>query len=131
MKSLKVELKAWNKNVFGIIDDKIGGLEERITSLDDIANTRDLSDAELNERKESQMDLWTWFKRKEMYQVQNSRAKCFKEGDKNTKCFHAIASMRIRRNTISSLTIDNTYTNIFEPASIRKEATSYFKNLFN
>lgn len=69
MKSLKVELKAWNKNVFGIIDDKIGGLEERITSLDDIANTRDLSDAELNERKESQMDLWTWLKRKEMYQV--------------------------------------------------------------
>lgn len=69
MKSLKVELKAWNKNVFGIIDDKIRGLEERITSLDDIANTRDLSDAELNERKESQMDLWTWLKRKEMYQV--------------------------------------------------------------
>ena len=129
LKAVKERLKSWNKSEFGLIDDNIRKLEDKIQNIDSVANSRSLEDHELQERNVAQVNLWTWLKRKESYWAQNSRSKWLKEGDRNTKYFHTMASIRKRKNTISSLLLDN--TNFVDPAGIRKEAISYFQKIFN
>lgn len=127
-KLVKERLKLWNKNEFGFIEENIINLEKKIMSLDSIANGRALDDDELISRKMAQLDLWTWLKRKETYWAQNLRAKWLKEGDRNTKFFHTLASIRRCKNTITNLFING--TNVVHPAGIRQEAVTYFRNIF-
>lgn len=128
LKFLKSRLKQWNKDTFGVIDSRIKDLELQIQSLDDAANSRPLNASELNARRSAQVDLWLWMKRKEAYWAQNSRSRWLKEGDRNTRYFHTVASIRRQKNTISSLCIDG--TNVFDLAGIKKEAISFFQNIF-
>lgn len=67
-------------------------------------------------------------KRKEAYWAQNSRIKWLKEGDRNTKFFHVVASLRKRRNCMSSINIDGNTSS--DPEKIKKEATNFFKKAF-
>ena len=128
LKEVKKRLKDWNQNEFGNIDSKIKMLENEIQKLDEINNTRDLEDYEIDNRKKAQAELWVWIKRKEMYWAQNSRITWLKEGDRNTKFFHAIASNKRRKNSISSIEIEGQA--VEDPYLIKKEATVFFKGIF-
>ena len=128
LREVKIKLKEWNTSVFGIIDHQISALEEKIHEVDMLANNKTLSDEEISLRRSAQAELWEWLKRKETYWAQNSRAKWVKEGDKNTKYFHAIASSRKRRNRITSLSANGTVIENF--VGIQKEAVSFFKKKF-
>lgn len=128
LKDLKCNLKSWNSRTFGIIDENIGALEDRILEFDTIANGREFDNDELRSRKEAQLELWQWLRRKEVYWAQNSRARWLKEGDKNTRYFHTIATMRRRRNNIESLSINGSIIN--NPSEIKQEAVNYFKQIF-
>lgn len=128
LSQMKEKLKQWNKNVFGHIDHNISLLEEKIQAFDWASNNRPLNESEILERKAAQQDLWLWAKRRESYWAQNSRAKWLKEGDKNTRYFHTLASIRKRKNTIFSLCING--SNISDPAGLQKEATKYFQSIF-
>ena len=128
LKLVKADLRDWNKTKFGLIDENIKNLEEKIQHFDSIANERHLDDIEIQDQKKAQLDLWTWLKRKESYWAQNSRSKWIKEGDRNTKFFHTMASVRRRKNVISPLLFDK--TNCVDIAGIKKEAVSYFRNIF-
>lgn len=128
LREVKKQLKTWNHDEFGNIDSSIKRLEEEIQKLDRINNLRDLDDQELEERKKAQSELWMWIKRKEMYWAQNSRITWLKEGDRNTKFFHAIASNKRRKNFIASIDIGGQI--IDEPSRIKFEATAFFKSIF-
>ena len=129
LKEVKKQLKQWNFTAFGHIDSQIQILEDLIHSLDQLANDRSLTDEEIVERRRAQSELWAWLKRKEQFWAQNSRAKWLKEGDKNTKFFHVVASTRKRKNCITSLSTNGII--IDEPAGIQKEAVKYFKQIFH
>lgn len=128
LKEVKTGLKSWNTSVFGKIDHQIYALEERIHEIDMLANNNSLTDDEISERRSAQSELWGWLKRKETYWAQNSRAKWVKEGDKNTKYFHALASSRKRRNCITSISANGITIDDF--AGIQNEAVSFFRNIF-
>lgn len=65
---------------------------------------------------------------KEVYWKQRPRIQWLKEGDNNTKFFHAYASNRRRRNMIQSLKFENNwFTN---SAEIREIFVKNFKNLY-
>lgn len=128
LKETKKRLKIWNSSEFGHIDRNIEELEDRIHSLDLISNGRDLQLEELAERRSAQMELWVWLRRKEAFWAQNSRAKWIKEGDKNTKYFHTLASIRKKKNTIPALITNNGV--VSDPAGIHHEAVSFFKSIF-
>nr|CCA66178.1 hypothetical protein [Beta vulgaris subsp. vulgaris] len=128
LKEVKKRLKSWNLTEFGNIDSKIKKFESEIQHLDSINNTRDLDTQELENRKEAQVELWKWIKRREMYWAQNSRVTWLKEGDRNTMFFHAIASNKRRKNSITTVEVDG--LKIDEPSRIKWEATTYFKKIF-
>lgn len=128
-KQVRQHLKQWNvAAVFGHIDQCITSAEEEIQKYDLISNERLLSEEELTARREAQQNLWQWLKRKETFWAQNSRAKWLKDGDKNTKYFHILASIRKRKNSLNSVFSNGKL--IIDPAGIHKEAVSYFKGIF-
>lgn len=79
LRALKEELKKWNNNEFGFIEDHIEKCEEKIVFIDKIANTHLLCTYELQVRKEAKTELWTWLKRNESYWAQFSREKWIKK----------------------------------------------------
>ncbi|XP_056685340.1 uncharacterized protein [Spinacia oleracea] len=98
LKVVKQSLKSWNINQFGEIVMNIDLLENKLLCFDKIASERDLNEQELTENKTTQLELWSWMKRKEMYWAQQPGSKWLKEGDRNTRYFHTIASIRKRKN---------------------------------
>ena len=72
--------------------------------------------------------VWDWLKRKESLWAQKSRAQWLKEGDKNSRYFHSLASIRKRKNAIESITMNGTV--IDSPSEIKKAAAEYFKSIF-
>ncbi|XP_048490840.1 uncharacterized protein LOC125492429 [Beta vulgaris subsp. vulgaris] len=127
-REVKNKLKEWNLNDFGNIEANIIRLENLIARLDELNNERDLENDELCERRNAQAELWMWMKRKELYWAQNSRITWLKEGDRNTKFFHATATNKKRKNTISSIKVDG--QDVSDPSQIKNEARKFFKNIF-
>lgn len=128
-KVVKSRLKKWNSDVFGQIDANITSLEEKIQLFDNIANRRMLCQEELDDRRLAQLDLWQWMKRKESYWAQNSRIKWLKEGDKNTKFFHTVATIRQRKKNLEHIKVGE--ATLENPDDIKKEASKFFKHIFS
>nr|CCA66235.1 hypothetical protein [Beta vulgaris subsp. vulgaris] len=128
LKTVKKDLKDWNEKVFGNIEANIKQLEHEINQLDKISNERDLDSFELEKKKKAQVDLWSWMKTKESYWSQQSRIKWLKQGDRNTKFFHVVASIRKHRNSITSIEVNG--DKISEPEKIKLEAMKYFRKAF-
>lgn len=124
----KTSLKQWNQKEFGNLDSNIANLESTIQSIDNIANQRNLDSEELEKRKAAQEDLWLWMKRRELYWAQCSRISWLKEGDKNTKFFHAVASNRRRKNEIPFIEING--CRVEDPNQIKQAARNFFSKIF-
>lgn len=63
-----------------------------------------------------------------MFWAQSSRAKWLKDGDRNSKYFHVLASVHKRKNTITSLSTNGFL--IDDLTCIQEEAISFFSNIF-
>lgn len=129
LKLIRNDLKVWNHEEFGDIEAHINRLEAEIKEWDEIANSRHLDQNEMEKRRLAQIDLWAWWRKKEIFWAQKSRAQWLKLGDRNTKFFHAFASIRKRKNTITFLRIKN--REISEPEEIKAEAIRFFSSLFS
>ncbi|GAU37693.1 hypothetical protein TSUD_164960 [Trifolium subterraneum] len=94
LRNLKIELKSWNKKVFGDLDCRIGLVIEEIQGFDLLAESRTLALEEINSRSKAFATLWGLMRAKEINLVQRSRSRWLKEGDANTSFFHASIKSR-------------------------------------
>ncbi|XP_050285288.1 uncharacterized protein LOC126724903 [Quercus robur] len=119
-------LTTWNQNVVGNISKQIQEKRKALNSLtmNDQHGSRgaDINclRKEINDLLDSEETIWR----------QRSKVHWYKEGDRNTKFFHARASERRRKNTILGLWNDNGEW-CESKESITAVAISYFENIYS
>ena len=120
------DLKAWSLATFGQTLKKIQEKRKRLSSL--VQLDRDgLLGEKINQVRKQINDL---LDSEETYWCQWSKAHWLREGDRNTKFFHAQASERRKQNTI--LGIWDKFGNwCGDQDSIARAAISYFEEIYS
>lgn len=94
LKLLKAFLRTWNKEVFGDVRKQKRAIIEDLAKLDKKKEEEGLTEEECLKGKELMGDLWKVSRQNESILYQKARVQWLKEGDRNTKFFHAYVNWR-------------------------------------
>uniref|UniRef100_A0A2N9HXJ9 Reverse transcriptase domain-containing protein n=1 Tax=Fagus sylvatica TaxID=28930 RepID=A0A2N9HXJ9_FAGSY len=140
LKSLKVDLRRWNKETFGDVNVRKHDLQAQIQDFDFLEETRPLSEEEGVAKEHLKAELENVLLLEEIKWRQTSRATWLREGDKNTKFFHRVANSNRRFNSIDHLMVNGTVsidhlmvngTVTTDQSEIGEELVSFYKGLFS
>ena len=91
------KIKKWNKEVFGLVRERIKALQANITEIRQKPPTKENLELEVT----LNLEFDDWLTKEELRWKQKSRALWLKEGDRNSRFFHLSTLIRRRRNRIS------------------------------
>ena len=125
IKNCRVALLKWKNNFQANSRDKIELIKKQLCDLKEVrGNSRNISMAALKK------ELSKAYKEEEKHWQQKSRIQWLKEGDKNTKFFHASVQGKRRRNSLHKLQKeDGTWTESEEELST--EIAGYYRILLD
>jgi hypothetical protein len=129
LKGLKNHIRAWNTVTYGSVDLKIATLVGDIQALDIRSEVDGLTEGEVVKRKELFSEMWHLRMSKTSVLAQRARLKWLREGDANTRYFHASIKSRGKTNFIRALRVDNVW--LESPTEVRGAAVSYFREHFS
>jgi hypothetical protein len=129
LKGLKLRIKDWNAEIFGNAEVKKKQLVEKILDLDLRSEGVGISPTEVLVRKQLFVDLWALLKSIDASIYQRSRARWMKDGETNSRYFHACIKARNRGNKIEALRTPLGWVN--GPSGVREAVVSFFKNHFD
>lgn len=129
LKSLKKEMKEWNKSSFGDIDNRIKAATEEIKLLDDKAESSSFSEGDIMKRRELFESFWRLSRWKDSIAIQKSRVRWLQLGDSNSIFFHACVNKRRRENSLHDLYIPGNW--VEDPMEVKEEVFNHFKSLFD
>jgi hypothetical protein len=118
----------WNRETYGQVDNKIAKLVLEINDLDIKSEGAGLLEDEVVRRKNLFAQMWHLKISKESVLAQRSRTKWLKEGDENSRYFHACINSRGKKNFIRALRVGGDWCET--PLSIRNATVEYFTHLF-
>ncbi|XP_012847426.1 PREDICTED: uncharacterized protein LOC105967373 [Erythranthe guttata] len=121
----KLGLLRWSRVSFGCVRDRIRKLKEKIVKL----KKRVLTAETKSEIHDLSRELDELLDKEEVMWRQRAKAHWMREGDKNTKFFHAKASSRRRKNTIAGL-CNSEGVWCEREADIEKIVSDYFSDIF-
>ncbi|XP_073117078.1 uncharacterized protein [Elaeis guineensis] len=107
IRTIRSNLRSWNRNKVGNIIRKKNELLERIASLDSKEEMKTLLPSELDERTSLKSELEQVLTQEELLWKQCSHIQWLNNGDRNTRFFHLWASNRKRKNFIPELQFDD------------------------
>lgn len=116
-------ISCWKKENPSNTEKKIAAIKEQLekAQVDDQVTSEELLNLKWN--------LCTAFREEELYWKQKSRIHWLKDGDRNTKFFHAITKQRRARNRITKLRKpEGGWAE--SDVGIEKVASEYFQSLF-
>ena len=124
IKECRKRLLAWSKNSLSSLGKKIEEKRNRLQVLEE--NNRDASWVECEALRH---EISILIEKEEIYWKQRSRISWLREGDRNTKFFHAKASARRKKNLIVSLKeMDGTVIEL--QSDIERVIIQHFSTLF-
>jgi hypothetical protein len=129
LKGLKVVIRGWNRENYGVVDSKIEKCVEDIQVLDVKCELMGLSEDEVRLRKKIFADMWHLRFSKEAVISQRSRQTWLRDGDSNSRYFHASLKSRGKKNFISALFVDGVW--LETPIAIRQATVNYFRARFS
>lgn len=127
-KILKQKLKQWNKDTFGNLNRKRKDIVDQLNEIEKRAETADLEEEENDSRKRLSAEFWQCAKQIESLMFQKSRINWIKEGDANTRYFHAVVNFRRKSNSISGLQVNDSW--VEDPVAVKEEVKLFFTQKF-
>jgi hypothetical protein len=122
---LALDLRKWNKAVFGHVQTRI----DEFTRSIELIQREEPTEENSNEEAHLLDGLNTWLGRNETLWRQKSRETWLKEGDGNSRFFHISSVVRRRRNTIDAIRGDDGEW-IVKVLDIREFVVDKFQDLF-
>lgn len=117
LKGVKMVLKKWNMEEFGMLHTKQQQIAKEMNELDLREEQGDLGDEYIKKRLYLQQEFWKVEKFNESLLLQKSRARWIKEGDNNSKLFHSIINWKRRKNAVKGIHVDGIW--IKEPNRVK------------
>ncbi|XP_028073720.1 uncharacterized protein LOC114276135 [Camellia sinensis] len=127
LKFLKLDLKKWNWEVFGPLEDQKAKVVYALKVLDERKGAGVLSAADMSIWEEVRKEFGH-LARMEISFRQQSRCLWLKDGDQNTKFFHRMANAHRRVNQIGRIRVNGVEFSTFE--GVKDSIVGYYKHLF-
>ena len=105
IKALKVKLKVWNKEVFGMVETNKKTTLVKVSHWDNVESQRPLFAIDLKERLIALEEFKKWYLIEEISWRKKSSEIWLKEGDRNMGFFERMANSIRRRNNIDRVRI--------------------------
>ncbi|KAL4278205.1 hypothetical protein GQ457_03G006070 [Hibiscus cannabinus] len=125
----KMAIKAWAKINCTDSKTKISNLESQIHEMELKIQSGGSKGSNMGCLLKLKSALWNLYREEEREWLQKSRLRWFSEGDRNTRFFHLTASIRQKKNEISTLSIgDMIYS---KPEAIKECVKAHFHFAYN
>ena len=124
---MKNDLKKWNVEVFGNVEDRVRKLWQELSDLEMIEDSRALLEEEMLELERVRGELEKVTLMEEICWRQKSRVLCIREGDMNTRFFHHLANSHRRFNSIDRLMVDGELSS--DPEAIAGCISHFYRQL--
>lgn len=128
LRFVKAALKAWNFLVFGRVDERIRKAGEELDAIQSQLSLNQFNERLAEEEILKLDELNQALDTEEAFFKQKARVSWLKDGDHNTKYFHATLTEIRARNTIRRIK-DESGTMLTGEADIKRQAELYFINL--
>ncbi|XP_028115974.1 uncharacterized protein LOC114313755 [Camellia sinensis] len=128
LKLLRGALRQWNREIFGDVTTKLKVVEDELHELDLLAKNRDLVEAEKARRREVSGEAWKLSRWVKWMWLQKARLDWTLKGDRNTRCFHIMATSKQSRNGLNSVMVGDRVCE--DPVEIKQKVCRHFMNHF-
>ncbi|XP_058775360.1 uncharacterized protein LOC131649625 [Vicia villosa] len=127
---LRAALRNWNREVFGILNLEVEVARKDFNSLDDLAFDGSLVDLEelALRRSVASSKMWETLNFKESILRQKARVLWMEEGNSNSKFFHKMVNIRIRRNSFLGLNTPRGWIDRVD--LVKEEIMNHFQSRF-
>jgi hypothetical protein len=119
------ELVDWSKNVLGDLEKRISNLKKELEKW----RREAISSEQTRKEEVLRYKLNKLEEQKELYWKQRAHMHWMKDGDRNTKYFHSVATERRKMNRIKKLRREDNVV-VEEEEEMKEVASNYFLNLF-
>lgn len=121
-------MKEWSKDNKGNWKQRKEDILNQIANWENIQDNSPLTDDEMLQKANLAMEFEELAKNEEIAWRQRSRVQWLKQGDKNTKFFHRIATSHWRFNSMEQLEVDGDI--VKDPALIKEVVQNFYMNLY-
>jgi hypothetical protein len=128
LKLLKNNLKIWNKNYFGTVNDLVSSAETNLQQVQAHIQQFGHTDSLLAQEKTAGAAYEDALNRQEAFWQEKARLNWHLEGDRNTSYFHRIAKIKTSTKYISSLQDGENV--ITDQGQLADHVVNYYQNLF-